>query len=175
MSGGGLYLGAMPALLCKLHFAVLHRAHSPFGAMPAGPIWSYPPTFLHGVAKAPGISFLNVFTAVGGFSGEGSSPIRGVCCPGCCSAMDSAGLFSVSPLHIGLQQTTCAAMLQGLTSLAASLKGPAAMPAPCTPLQLSTLQPQSCYCVSLLLACWLLCCAFCATTACLASCAEIPI
>ena len=23
-------------------------------------------------------------------------------------------------------------------------------------------QPQSCYCVSLLLACWLLCCAFCA-------------
>eukprot|EP00891_Asterochloris_glomerata_P009385 jgi/Astpho2/9385/Aster-x0852 len=36
--------------------------------MPAGPIWSYPPTFLHGVAKAPGISFLNVFTAVGGFS-----------------------------------------------------------------------------------------------------------
>ena len=36
------------------------------------------------------------------------------------------------------------------------------MPALCTPLQLSTLQPQSCYCVSLLLACCVPCCASCA-------------
>lgn len=56
--------------------------------MLAGPIWSYPPTFLHGVAKAPGISFLNVFTAVGGFSGESFSLSRGICCPGCCSAIN---------------------------------------------------------------------------------------
>ena len=77
-----------PHCLERLRFAVLHRAHNPLNAVLAGPIWSYPPTFLHGVAKAPGISFLNVFTAVGGFSGESSGPFRGVCCPGRCLAMD---------------------------------------------------------------------------------------
>jgi MFS family permease len=75
---------AVPAIIGGIGYMCVPHAVQAAGAVPGfvamtiascgvwatiGPIWSWPATFLHGGALAPGIAFFNVFTAVGGFCG----------------------------------------------------------------------------------------------------------